>query len=630
MLPLYDVMSELSDSALASLSEPPEQLRATFANKKKYKPVHLKVCPVKAELPKQYRIIHDIKGNPLADMPKIDYSNIPDFTPTGCYTEERKRANDALHDGDFLLPEERRLLHHFVSLHDKAFAWDDTERGRFKEEFFPPIEFPVIPHTPWVEKNIPIPPSIYKEVCEVIKKKIQAGVYEPSNATYRSKWFPVSKKDGKSLRPVHSLEPLNTITIQHSGIPPIPDYLAESFAGRACGGILDLYVGYDNRPLAESSRDMTTFQSLFGLLRLTTLPMGWTNSVPIFHDDVTYILRDENPDVTIPYIDDVPVRGPATRYETPNGDCERIPENPGIRRFVCEHFDNLNWIVQRMKYAGGTYSGKKSVLAAAKYTVLGYRCTYQGRLPEDDRVQIIRNWGPCKSLSEVCAFLGTVGTLRIFIRDFAKRAHHLVKLTRRDTPFEWGPEQQSAMSDLKDAACNCPALRPLDYESAVPIVVGIDTSYIAVGYMLGQCDEAEPRKRYFSRFGSITLNDRESRFSQPKLELYGVYRSLKELKQWLLGPRGWIMEVDAQHIAGMLRNPDLAPSAVINRWITYIRNYHYKLVHVPGVKHSADGPSRRPRQPGDPVRPEDDDDDFGNPNFAFVHIANPVFASASP
>ncbi len=73
---------------------------------------------------------------------------------------------------------------------------------------------------------------------------------------------------------------------------------------------MDLYVGYDERLLAETSRDLTTFQTPFGALRLVTLPMGWTNSVPIFHKDVTYILRDEIPAFTEPYIDDVPIRGP--------------------------------------------------------------------------------------------------------------------------------------------------------------------------------------------------------------------------------------------------------------------------------------------------------------------------------
>lgn len=624
MLPLYDVLSDLPDTALAKLGPDPGDLRATFAAKKKYKPVRLKTRPIKTQLPSQFRIVRHPMPDALANMPTIDYANIPDFVPTGRYSAERMRDTDALHGGDFLLSEERRALHHFMTLHQDAFAWDDSERGRFKEEFFPPIEIPVVPHTPWVERNIPIPPSIYDDICEIIRKKIAAGVYEPSNATYRSKWFPVAKKFTKALRIVHSLEPLNAVTIQHSGVPPIPDHLTETFAGRACGGILDLYVGYDNRPLAEDSRDLTTFQSPFGLLRLTTLPMGWTNSVPIFHDDVTFILQKETPTFTIPYIDDVPVRGPATRYETADGDYERIPENPGIRRFVREHFDVLNRICQRMKYAGGTFSGKKSILIAAETTVLGYRCTYSGRLPETDRVQVIRDWGPCKTLSELRAFLGTVGVLRIWIRNFAKRAHHLVKLTRKGMPFEWGPEQQAAMEDLKEAACNCEALRPIDYKSPAAIVVGVDTSYLAVGYLLSQCDNDNPRLRYFARFGSITLNDRESRFSQPKLEIYGVYRTLKELKPWLIGVRGWILEVDAQHIKGMLRNPDIAPSAAINRWITYILNFHFTLVHVPGVKHGADGPSRRPPQPGDPERPEDDDDDFGDPNFSFVHVINPL------
>jgi hypothetical protein len=54
--------------------------------------------------------------------------------------------------------------------------------------------------------------------------------------------------------------------------------------------MLDLYIAYDERSLLESSYDLTTFQSPFGTLRLVTLLMGWTNSVPIFHDDVTHIL----------------------------------------------------------------------------------------------------------------------------------------------------------------------------------------------------------------------------------------------------------------------------------------------------------------------------------------------------
>ena len=76
---------------------------------------------------------------------------------------------------------------------------------------------------------------------------MDAGVYERSNSSYRSRWFCIVKKDTTSLRLVHSLEPLNAVTIQHSGVTPFTEHIAEQFAGRACGGILDLYVGYDER-----------------------------------------------------------------------------------------------------------------------------------------------------------------------------------------------------------------------------------------------------------------------------------------------------------------------------------------------------------------------------------------------
>jgi hypothetical protein len=475
---------------------------------KKYKPVALRTKPVLGELAEKFRIIRNIKGDPLAHLPKLNPLP-PKYTPYGRYTQERKDLFDKANEG-FLWPAERDLLHHFMMLHQDAFAWTDSERGHFREDFFPPVDIPVVPHTPWVLRNIPIPPGIYDDVCQLIQKKIEAGVFEPSNSSYRSRWFCVVKKDGKSLRIVQSLEPLNKVTIQHSGVPPFTEQLAEHFAGRACGSMMDLFVGYDERALAVSSRDYTTFQTPFGALRLTTLPTGWTNSVPIFHDDVTHILSAEIPEVTQPYIDDVPVRGPASCYILPSGEPETIPENPGIRRFVWEHFQDLNRVVQRMKYCGGTFSGYKSFLCAPEITVLGHRCTIDGRLPDQSRVEKIVNWGPCHDLTDVRAFLGTIGVCRLFIKNFAHRAHHLVKLTRKGQEWEFGKDQLDAMQDLKDALLSSPALRPIDYHSEAPVILSVDTSNIAVGHILAQCDVENPKYRYFAKFGSITLNERES------------------------------------------------------------------------------------------------------------------------
>ncbi len=145
-----------------------------------------------------------------------------------------------IHEGNFLLPKEKKLLHHFMSLQNSTFAWTDQECGHFCEDFFPPIEIPTILHKPWAQCNIPIPPEIYDEVCRLMKLKLNVGVYEPSNSSYRSRWFCVIKKDGKLLHIVHSLEPLNQVTIKHMGVTPFTDQISEHFVGHVCGGMLDL------------------------------------------------------------------------------------------------------------------------------------------------------------------------------------------------------------------------------------------------------------------------------------------------------------------------------------------------------------------------------------------------------
>ena len=111
-----------------------------------------------------------------------------------------------------------------------------------------------------------------------------------------------------------------------------------------------------------------------------------------------------------------------------------------------------------MKYCGGTFSGKKSLLCVREITVVGHVCALEGRVPDPSRVDKIVNWGPCKDLFKVRAFLGTVGVVRVFIQDFARLAHPLTSLTRKEAPFIFGPEQISAQEALKAALLASPAL----------------------------------------------------------------------------------------------------------------------------------------------------------------------------
>ena len=165
-LPPDSSVLSISRSPIPADSDSNPDQQAVFAVRK-YKPVALKVKPVLADLPSKFRIRREIKGDPLANMPVLQPDPAP-FEPTGRYTWTRHDLVDKAHADDFLWPAERELMHHFMMLHQDGFAWNENERGHFREDFFPPIEIPTIPHTPWVQRNLPIPPGIFEEVCKII------------------------------------------------------------------------------------------------------------------------------------------------------------------------------------------------------------------------------------------------------------------------------------------------------------------------------------------------------------------------------------------------------------------------------------------------------------------------------
>jgi hypothetical protein len=470
----------------------------------------------------------------------------------------------------------------------------------------------MIPHTPWSQRNIPIPPATLGEVVRIIKEKIASGVYEPSTAAYRLRWFCVVKKDGKSLRLVHDLQPLNAVTIRDASLPPFVEHLAESFAGYAVYGMMDLYSGYDQRALHEDSRDLTTFGTPLGPHRLTTLLQGHANAVQVYQGDTAFILQHEIPESTSPFIDDVPVKSMQTRYQCEDGTYETIPNNPGIRRFIWEHCIVINRILQRLENVGATVSASKFVLAAPTATIVGHKCTFEGRVPEESKVQKIRDWPEPTNHTQVRGFLGTCGVLRIFIRDFSRIARPLINLTKKDAPFVFGAEQREAMQILKDAVLSSPALKCLDYASERKVILAVDTSNIAIGFILLQV--GEDGKRYPSRFGSIALTEVESRYSQAKLELYGLFRAVRV---FIFCMKNLTVEVDAKYIKGMINNPDLQPNATINRWIAGILLFSFKLVHVSALKHKGvDGLSRRPPVEEDP-KEDGDYEDWIDRTYAF-------------
>ena len=236
---------------------------------------------------------------------------------------------------------------------------------------------------------------------------------------------------------------------------------------------------------------------------------------------MAFILQDEIPHHTMPFIDDLLVKSRISWYQRPDSLYEMIPENLGIRLFIWKHLIVVHRIVQCLQNVNAMVSAKKIVLATLDATIVGHKCTSEGQVLHEAKIQKIRDWPESENLTQVCGFLGACGVLQIFIWNFAAIARPLVGLTCKGIPFEWGDAQHDTMICLKDEIIQSLVLWCLDYESSQEVVLAVDTSVIVVGFILSQ--EKEDGKHYLNCFGSISLMSIESRYSQAKLKLYGLF-----------------------------------------------------------------------------------------------------------
>lgn len=296
------------------------------------------------------------------------------------------------------------------------------------------------------------------------------------------------------------------------------------------------------------------------------------------------------------FVDDCGVKGPTSRYAD-----EPIPDNPDIRRFVYEFATTLNLLFHRFRKAGVTASGSKLVIATPQLRIVGSVESAEGWHLEHGVVNKVLKWPYCKSVSEVLGFLGTAGVGQRWIKNFALIAKPLSVLCRAtDALFVFGEEQRQAMDLLKEIIAQAQVLRKVDYNAAILvtllpctsdhglIVLAVDSSIYGAGWVLYQYDEMD---KHPSLFGSCTFSAAESRYSQPKAELYGLFRAMKECWQRIWGVRIRV-DVDASYLKQMVHELDL-PNAPMIRWVTYIQLFDFLLKHIPAAKHQAeDGLSR--------------------------------------
>lgn len=390
MAELYEVVTggQSSSQQVQIMSiELTRRMMEPEVNGAKYKAVDQRKLPVAVSMPSRKR--EPYKPLPIPLIPKLPH-HPPKWTDepyTPRLSEEQMKFILAGIQPGFLSEDKISLLIWVLRKNEKAIAFDDSERGCFKEEYFPDYIIETVPHTPWLIRPIRVPESVKEEMNDMLRDQKENGNLKTCESSYRSRMFVVQKPKG-GLRIVHDLQPLNLVSVQDAMLPPNVSEFAEDFIGYAIYGTMDLYSGYHQRRLHQDSRALTaTWSPNLGTVQLTSLPMGYTNSMQEFQRATNHIVYNMGTKKAQSFVDNIGAKGPKTRYND-----NSIPLNSRIRRFVWEYAHTLYEVLATLIVAGATASGKKLVLAAEKVNIVGHICLLQGIRPHHGIVTKVMNW----------------------------------------------------------------------------------------------------------------------------------------------------------------------------------------------------------------------------------------------
>ncbi|TMC13855.1 MAG: hypothetical protein E6J34_24345, partial [Chloroflexi bacterium] len=177
-------------------------------------------------------------------------------------------------------------------------------------------------------------------------------------------------------------------------------------------------------------------------------------------------------------------------------------------------------------------------------------------------IDTITNWPEITSLKQLRAFLGLTGYYRRFIQNYAQIAIPLTNLLKEESLNEWNDSCQEAKETLIKTIMTAPLLQTPDYSA--PFTVTTDASDVALGGVLSQSDKP-------ITFTSKTFSGAETNWIIYEKELFAiVYAAVTYIQN---------------------QEKITAKQA---RWLTYMAQFNYIIIHRPGSQNQvADAISRR-------------------------------------
>ena len=162
---------------------------------------------------------------------------------------------------------------------------------------------------------------------------------------------------------------------------------------------------------------------------------------------------------------------------------------------------------------------------------LGHVLTPLGLKPNAKLVAGVQDYVPPLNIKELKQFLGLASYYRRFILQFAKIAHPLHQLTRKDVDFRWTNPCDVAFQQLKQCLVSCPVLAYPSFDE--DFVLETDASVMGLGAVLAQLQSdgfAHP-----IAYASCALSPSERNYGITELETLAVVWALSHFHYYLYG-----------------------------------------------------------------------------------------------
>ena len=109
-----------------------------------------------------------------------------------------------------------------------------------------------------------------------------------------------------------------------------------------------------------------------------------------------------------------------------------------------DHLVHLSETLSLLRKAGFKLNIEKCNFCVKELKFLGFLVSSEGISPDPEKVKSILDMNVPMCVKDIRRFLGAAGYFRKHIKDYAKFAESLSRLTRKNSTFLWSPDQDKA------------------------------------------------------------------------------------------------------------------------------------------------------------------------------------------